>query len=78
MCPIEEAFNLLRTYARDNGEHLTDLARRLMTDRYSRPMLVAALAELAGEGVRDSGFSDAVRGRAAPPHRPAAQRRRVA
>jgi hypothetical protein len=44
---VEEAFHLLRTYARDSGEHLTDVARKLMTDRYSRPMLVAALAELA-------------------------------
>ena len=44
---VEEAFHLLRTYARDSGEHLTDVARRLMTDRYSRPMLVAALADLA-------------------------------
>ncbi|MGO9929604.1 MAG: GAF and ANTAR domain-containing protein [Mycobacterium sp.] len=44
---VEEAFNLLRTYARANGEHLTDVARRLMTDRYSRPMLVGELAELA-------------------------------
>jgi hypothetical protein len=43
----EDAFNLLRTYARDSGEHLTDVARKLMTDRYSRPLLVAALAELA-------------------------------
>ena len=45
--PVEEAFSLLRTYARAQGEHLTDVSRRLMTDRYSRPMLVAALAELA-------------------------------
>jgi len=44
---VEEAFHLLRTYARDSGEHLTDVARKLMTDRYSRPMLVAELAELA-------------------------------
>jgi GAF domain-containing protein len=44
---VQEAFHLLRTYARDTGEHLTDVARRLMTDRQSRPMLVAALAELA-------------------------------
>ncbi len=43
---VEEAFNLLRTYARANGEHMTDLARRLMTDRDSRPLLVANLAEL--------------------------------
>jgi GAF domain-containing protein len=45
--PVEEAFNLLRTYARTNGERLTDVARRLMTDRYSRPMLVAELADRA-------------------------------
>jgi len=44
---VEEAFSLLRSYARDSGEHLTDVSRRLMSDRYSRPMLVAALAELA-------------------------------
>ncbi len=44
---IEEAFRLLRTYARAQGEHLTDVSRRLITDRYSRPMLVGALAELA-------------------------------
>jgi transcriptional regulator with GAF, ATPase, and Fis domain len=44
---VEYAFQLLRTYARDNGEHLTDVARRLMADRYSRSMLVTALAELA-------------------------------
>ncbi len=44
---VERAFHLLRTYARANGEHLTDVARRLMTDQYSRPVLVAELAELA-------------------------------
>jgi hypothetical protein len=44
---VEDAFHLLRTYARDSGEHLTDVARKLMTDRYSRQLLVAELAELA-------------------------------
>ena len=43
---VEDAFTLLRTYARANGEHLTEVARRLMTDRYSRPLIVAELAEL--------------------------------
>jgi GAF domain-containing protein len=43
---VEDAFDLLRTYARVNGEHLTELARRLMTDRYSRLLLVADMAEL--------------------------------
>jgi transcriptional regulator with GAF, ATPase, and Fis domain len=49
---VEEAFNLMRTYARDSGEHLTEVSRRLMGDQYSRPMLVAALAELAERGAR--------------------------
>lgn len=43
---VENAFRLLRTYARANGEHLTDVARRLMTDRYSRLLIVAELDEL--------------------------------
>ncbi len=44
---VEDAFRLLRTYAHANGEHLTDVARRLMSERDARPELVAALAELA-------------------------------
>ena len=44
---VEQAFQLLRGYARTHGEHLTDVARRLMTDRPSRPVLVAALSEFA-------------------------------
>jgi hypothetical protein len=44
---VEEAFTVLRSYARANGEHLTDVARRLMTDRHSRPVLVAAISEFA-------------------------------
>ncbi|CQD12018.1 ANTAR/GAF domain-containing protein [Mycobacterium lentiflavum] len=42
---VEEAFNLLRTYARANGEHLTDVSRRLIADRFSRLLLVSELAE---------------------------------
>lgn len=44
--PVEDAFKLLRAYARANGEHLTDVARRLMTDRYSRLLIVAELDEM--------------------------------
>ena len=44
---VEDAFRLLRTYARQNGQRLTDVARRLMTDRFSRPDLIAALSDLA-------------------------------
>jgi transcriptional regulator with GAF, ATPase, and Fis domain len=44
---VEDAFILLRSYARANGEHLTEVARRLMTDRPARPALIAALSEFA-------------------------------
>jgi GAF domain-containing protein len=43
---VDEAFSLLRRYARANGDHLTDVARRLMTTRDSRPAMLAAMAEL--------------------------------
>ncbi|MFG1930030.1 GAF and ANTAR domain-containing protein [Mycobacterium sp. NPDC048908] len=42
---VEDAFAVLRSYARANGEHLTDVAQRLITDRHSRPILVAAISE---------------------------------
>ncbi len=45
--PVEEAFTLLRSYVHANSEHLTDVARRLMTDRRARPVLVAAISEFA-------------------------------
>jgi hypothetical protein len=44
---VADAFAVLRAYARANGEHLTVVARRLMTDRNARPALVAAIAEFA-------------------------------
>jgi hypothetical protein len=44
---VEEAFRLLRGYARAYGEHLTDVARQLMTERSSRATLLAAISELA-------------------------------
>jgi GAF domain-containing protein len=44
---VEQAFQLLRRYARTNGDHLTDVARRLMTDRQARPALLEAISEFA-------------------------------
>lgn len=44
----DEAFALLRTYSREHGEYLTDLARRLVTDRLARPALVAEFAAMVG------------------------------
>lgn len=43
---VEEAFGLLRDYAHERGEHLSDVARTLMTDRYSRPVLLSALTAM--------------------------------
>jgi GAF domain/ANTAR domain len=45
--PVEDGFTLLRAYARANGEHLTEVARRLMTDRYSRLLILTGLVELS-------------------------------
>lgn len=44
---VRDAFRLMRNYARTHREHLTDVARRLMTDRRARPALLAAIAEFA-------------------------------
>ncbi|MCV7149709.1 GAF and ANTAR domain-containing protein [Mycolicibacterium pyrenivorans] len=44
---VEDAFTLMRSYSHANGEHLTDVARRLMTDRHARPVLIAAISEFA-------------------------------
>jgi GAF domain/ANTAR domain len=44
---VEQAFQLLRDYAHTHGDHLTDVARALMTDRRSRPALLAAISEFA-------------------------------
>lgn len=44
---VEDAFGLMRTYARENRQHLTEVARRLMTDRVARRELIAALSDLA-------------------------------
>jgi GAF domain/ANTAR domain len=44
---LEEAFQLLRTYSRTHGRHLTEVARRLMSEPASRPEILAAMSELA-------------------------------
>lgn len=47
---VADAFRLMRSYSRIRGEHLTAVARRLMTDRHTRPELVRGLAELVRDG----------------------------
>jgi hypothetical protein len=44
---MDDAFRLIRTHSRMRGQHLTDVARRLMRDRQARPELIRALTELA-------------------------------
>jgi transcriptional regulator with GAF, ATPase, and Fis domain len=44
---VDEAFSLLRRYAHAHGDHLTDVARRLVAVPASRPALLAAMSELA-------------------------------
>jgi GAF domain-containing protein len=43
---VEDAFTLLRRYARSNDDHLTDVARRLIAQPESRPELLAAMAAI--------------------------------
>jgi transcriptional regulator with GAF, ATPase, and Fis domain len=42
---VTAAFVLLRSYARTSGTHLTDVARRLITEPTTRPELLLALAD---------------------------------
>jgi GAF domain-containing protein len=44
---VEDAFRVLRSYSRANGEHLTEVSRRLMADRNARPVLITSISEFA-------------------------------
>ena len=44
---VDEAFSLLRRYARTHGDHLSDVARQLIADPSSRPALLTRMSELA-------------------------------
>lgn len=44
---VEDAFTVLRAYSRATGEHLTEVARQLMNDRHSRPVLISSITEFA-------------------------------
>ena len=43
---VEDAFTLLRRYARTNDDHLTDVARRLIAQPDARPAILAAMATM--------------------------------
>jgi hypothetical protein len=44
---VDEAFSLLRRYARTHGDHLSDVARQLMADPGARPALLHKMTQLA-------------------------------
>jgi AmiR/NasT family two-component response regulator len=44
---VDEAFSLLRRYAHAHGEHLTEVAQKLMGEPSSRAALVERMTELA-------------------------------
>ena len=44
---VEDAFHLLRRYARTHGEHLTVVSRRLVNQPDSRPAILAAMSQIA-------------------------------
>lgn len=44
---LDEAFALLRSYARTNGAHLSEVARQLVSDRAARPDILAGMSALA-------------------------------
>lgn len=46
---VDDAFAVQRRYARTHGEHLTDVARQLMSDPGARPALIQKMTELAHE-----------------------------
>jgi hypothetical protein len=46
---VEDAFALLRSYARHHGHHLTDVSRRLMERPEARTELIESLSQLAAE-----------------------------
>ena len=71
---VEDAFTLLRSYARANGEHLTDVARRLMTDRRCPPGTDWRPYPNSPRRQRTLRRA-AAHGRAAPPRPPAARPR---
>jgi hypothetical protein len=43
---VDEAFSLLRRYARTHGEHLTEVSRQLMGEPSCRPALLERMTEL--------------------------------
>jgi hypothetical protein len=44
---VDEAFSLLRRYARAHGDHLTDVSRQLISDPGARPTLLHKMTQLA-------------------------------
>lgn len=46
---VEEAFGLLRRYARTHGDHLTEVSRRLIAQPEARPQILTAITQIAAK-----------------------------
>jgi len=46
---INEAFEMIRRYAQANGDHLTDVARTLVSDRSRRPQVLTGMSQMLAE-----------------------------
>ena len=44
---VEDAFELLRRYQRNHGDHLTEVSRRLMTEPDARRAILTAISQIA-------------------------------
>ena len=51
---VEDAFDLLRRYARTQGDQLSLVSQRLMTEPHTRPAILAAMRQLLQSPPSDS------------------------
>jgi hypothetical protein len=43
---VDDAFQLLRSYARSHGDHLTEVSRRLIAEPEARPAILGAMTQM--------------------------------
>jgi hypothetical protein len=58
---VDDAFQLLRSYARSHGDHLTEVSRRLVAEPEARQTILAAMTRMVGARLhRDGRRSDSL------------------
>lgn len=50
---VDDAFQLLRSYARSHGDHLTEVSRRLIAEPEARPAILGAMTQMVAALLRD-------------------------